>query len=78
MPVEGKVNNGGFHQFFYNDAGEDTMETIEARESIGAKNMADIVRRAAAMAPGGIPPEDRFAQQDVLREKYPQAEPLKL
>lgn len=72
--VEGEVNNGGFHQFFYNNAGDNTMETIQALEIIGAKNMADIVRRAAAMFPGGMPPKDRFARQDVLLEKYPRAE----
>lgn len=72
--VEGEVNNGGFHQFFYNNAGDNTMEIIQALEIIGAKNMADIVRRAAAMFPGGTPPKDRFARQDVLLEKYPRAE----
>jgi hypothetical protein len=72
--VEGEVNNGGFHQFFYNNAGDNTIETIQALEIIGAKNMADIVRRAAAMFPGGMPPKDRFARQDVLLEKYPRAE----
>jgi hypothetical protein len=72
--VEGEVNNGGFHQFFYNNAGDNTMETIQALETIGAKNMADIVRRAAALFPGDMPPKDRFARQDVLLEKYPRAE----
>jgi len=56
------------------NAGDDTMETIEALEIIGAKNMADTVRRAAAMVPGGMPPKDRFARQHFLLEKYPQAE----
>jgi hypothetical protein len=72
--VEGEVNNGGFHQFFNNNAGDNTMETIQALEIIGAKNMADIVRRAAAMFPGGMPPKERFARQEVLLEKYPRAE----
>jgi penicillin V acylase-like amidase (Ntn superfamily) len=69
--VEGEVNNGGFHQFFYNNAGDNTMETIQALEIIGAKNMANIVRRAAAMFPGGTPPKDRFARQDVSVRKVP-------
>jgi hypothetical protein len=72
--VEGEVNNGGFHQFFYNNAGDNTMETIQALETIGATKMADIVRRAAAMFPGGVPPKDRFARQDVLLETFPRAE----
>jgi hypothetical protein len=71
--VEGEVNNGGFHQFFRNNA-VTTRWAIEAIEIIGAKNMADMVRRAAAMVPGGMPPKDRFARQDVLLEKYSRAE----
>ena len=49
--LEGEVNNGGFHQFFYNSAGDRTTETIQALEIVGAFAMADIVRRAAQMFP---------------------------
>jgi hypothetical protein len=35
--------------------------------------MADIVKRAASRFPGGMPPKDRFARQDVLLEKFPHA-----
>jgi hypothetical protein len=69
--LEGEVNNGGFHQFFYNSAGDNTMETIQALETIGAAAMADIVKRAAAMFPGKMPPKDRFPRQDVLLENFP-------
>ncbi len=69
--LEGEVNNGGFHQFFYNSAGDNTVETIRALETIGAASMADIVKRAAAMFPGKMPPKDRFVRQDVLLENYP-------
>src|SRR6266568_5725889 len=48
---EDEVNNGGFHQFFYNNAGDNTMETIHAFEAIRAFKMADILKRAAAMFP---------------------------
>jgi hypothetical protein len=76
--VEGEVNNGGFHQFFYNNAGDSTtMETIQALQTIGAAKMADIVRRAAAMFPGGMPPKARLARQEVLLEKFPRAEAFK-
>jgi len=69
--LEGEVNNGGFHQFFYNSAGDNAMETIRALETIGAASMADIVKRAALMFPGKMPPKDRFLRQDVLLENYP-------
>ncbi|HST10272.1 MAG TPA: DMP19 family protein [Terriglobales bacterium] len=71
--LEAEVNNGGFHQFFYNSAGDNTAETIQAIETIRATSMADIVRRAAAKFPGGTPPRERFARQDILLELFPHA-----
>jgi len=69
--LEGEVNNGGFHQFFYNDAGNDTAEIIEALRVIGATKMADIVVRAASVFPSKMSPKDRVARQDILLEKFP-------
>jgi nitroreductase len=71
--LEDEVNNGGFDQFFYNNAGDNTAEIIKALETIGAAKMADIVKRAASMFPGGMPPKDRFRRQDVLLENFPHA-----
>src|ERR1700741_949977 len=71
---EAEVNNGGFDQYFYNSAGDSTAETIQALEAIGALQMADILRRAAAMFPGATPPKERFARHDVLLELFPKAE----
>jgi hypothetical protein len=64
--LEGEINNGGFHQFFYNSAGDETAEIIHALQTVGAERMADIVKRATAKFPGGMPPKDRFARQDLL------------
>jgi len=72
--LEGEVNNGGFHQYFYNSAGDRTAGTIQALEIIGAVVMADIVKRAAQKFPYGMPPKNRFERQDVLLETYPNAE----
>jgi len=66
---EGEVNNGGFHQFFYNSTGNETAEIIRALEIIGAVKVAAIVRRAASKFPGGMPPIDRFKRQDLLLDK---------
>ena len=71
--LEGEVNNGGFHQYFYNSAGDRTAETIQALEIIGAFAMADIVERAAQKFPYGMPPKNRFERQDVLLGAYPNA-----
>ena len=75
--AEDEINNGGFHQFFYNNAGDSTEDTIQALEAIGASKTAEIVRRAAAMFPGGMPPKDRLARQNVLLENFPRAEAFK-
>ena len=66
--LEDEVNNGGFHQFFYNSAGDDTAETIQALERIGASRMADILIRAVARLRDGVAPQERFARQRVLPE----------
>ena len=65
---EDEVNNGGFHQFFYNSSGDDTAETIQALEIIGADKMADILMRAVARFRDGAVPKERFARQRVLPE----------
>ena len=63
--LEGEVNNGGFHQYFYNSAGDRTAETIQALEIIGALKMAQIVKKAGQKFPSG-PPKDRFERQAIL------------
>jgi hypothetical protein len=69
--LEAEVNNGGFDQFFYNSAGDNTAETIQALETIGALRIADIVKRAGANFPGGTPPKDRNARQEALLQISP-------
>jgi hypothetical protein len=48
--VESEVNNGGFSQYFLNSSGETAGFVVEALETIGAPNTADICRRAIAIA----------------------------
>ena len=64
--LEAEVNNGGFDQFFFNSPGDRTAETIAALEAIGAVKMARIVRNAAALFPGGMPPKERTNRQKLL------------
>ena len=64
--LEAEVNNGGFDQFFFNSSGDHTVEIIDFLESIGAVKTADIVRRAAAKFPGGMPPKEWAKRQDLL------------
>jgi len=54
--VEAEVNNGGFSQYFLNTSGQTAGFVVEALETIGAPQTADICRRAIAAAfPDGLP-----------------------
>jgi hypothetical protein len=64
--LEDEVNNGGFDRFFFNSAGNEAAEIIQALEAVGASKTAAIVRRACAKFPGGMPPANWFARQHVL------------
>jgi hypothetical protein len=72
--LEAEVNNGGFDQFFFNSAGDEAAAIIQALEAVGASRTAGIVRRACERFPGGMPPADRFARQDVLETVSPDSE----
>jgi hypothetical protein len=68
--LEAEVNNGGFHQFFFNSAGDRAGATAAALRSIGAKRAADIVDRATSSFPKGVP-ADRSVRQGLLEEIDP-------
>ena len=63
--LEAEVNNGGFHQYYFNSAGDLALDTAEAFDAIGARHTAQIVRGANAVFPDG-PPRDRDARQSAL------------
>ena len=64
--LEAEVNNGGFHQFFWNSAGNLAADTPAALEAIGALRAADIVKRANELFPGG-PPADETLRLAALQ-----------
>jgi hypothetical protein len=64
--LEREVNNGGFHQFFFNSSGDTALQTIDALERLGAAHTAGIVRRAAALFPGARPPADRDEREKQM------------
>lgn len=66
--VEAEVNNGGFHQYFFNSAGDHAQEASAAFEAIGARHTARIVRDACAVFPDGQPPEIREERQELLEQ----------
>ena len=71
---DGEVNNGGFDQFFRNSAGNETAEMIQALEIIKAVAVSSILKRAAQRFPGGMPPKERAAREDILEKISPHTE----
>ena len=69
--LEDEVNNGGFHQYFNNSSGDHAVETVLALHAIGARAMANIMKRAMARFPEDGPPKDREARVDILWEVFP-------
>jgi hypothetical protein len=71
--VEAEVNNGGFHQFFLNSAGDRASATPAALRAIRAERMASILDRANSAFPDG-PPSDRSVRQSLLEAIDPDIE----
>src|SRR6266700_7746784 len=74
MQLQDEVSNGGFHQFFNNSSGNNTVDTIQALEAIGATVVAAILRRAASKFPNNTPPRDRRQRLDVLWANFPRTD----
>ncbi len=69
---EAEMDNGGFHQFFLNSAGDHTGATIDALESIGATEVRDVLRKATLAAfEGQIVPIDRSPRVRLLNRPSP-------
>jgi hypothetical protein len=61
-----EVQNGGFHQFFYNPTGNFTAKILFALKQAGADFAADLLTRACAEFPMGPPSLDRIARGHEL------------
>ena len=66
--LEREVNNGGFHQFFFNSSGDYAHETVKALETIGAFKTAKIVDESITPWPDKKVPTDREVRQELLEE----------
>ena len=62
------VNNGGFHQYFYNSSGDQAHYAEAALRRIGAERIAGIVARATSIFGTGGVPRDRTLRQTVLEQ----------
>lgn len=61
-----ETNNGGLHQFFFNDAGRFAVDALRGLEFLGAQSTAEILRRAMSVFPGGAVPSDMEQRRDFL------------
>jgi hypothetical protein len=66
MELEADVNNGGFDQYFFNEAGNHAGEAPAALRKIGASRCAQLVERALAVFGPRGPNADRDARQERL------------
>lgn len=64
--LEREINNGGFHQFYWNSSGDYANETINALIRIGANKTAEIVKKANSEFKNGSVPKDRAERQNEL------------
>jgi hypothetical protein len=64
--LEAEVNNGGFDQYYFNSAGDHSLDAVTSLEAIGANHTANLVRQANALFGEAGPSRDRFARQKQL------------
>ena len=64
--AEPKQNNGGFHQFFFNDAGKLAGDALRGLEFLGAEVTAGILRRAMAIFPGSVVPAGQKERREYM------------
>ena len=61
-----ETNNGGLHQFFFNDSGAYATDALWSLESVGSSKTADILRRAIMIFPESRVPTDILERRQVL------------
>lgn len=64
--LEREINNGGFHQFYWNSSGNYANETINALIKIGANKTAKIVKKANSEFKNETVPKNRVKRQNKL------------
>lgn len=64
--LEAEVNNGGFHQYFWNSAGDHAAIALKSLNNIGATKTASLLQQAIGVAFNGKLPSSRLERQDKL------------
>ena len=69
--LRAEVNNGGFHQYFFNSAGDLVTDALDAAQVADADELTSLIRRALSLL--NVPdPSDRVARQDALSKLEPE------
>jgi hypothetical protein len=66
MAIE--VRNGGFHQYFFNSAGDFWKDVLDGLSAIGDEHGVNLFRRTLSIFPNASPFEHRSARQEQLSE----------
>lgn len=64
--LEAEVNNGGFHQYFSNSAGNQAVVALASLKNIGAVKTAQLLENAIAVAFGENYPQSQRERQNQL------------
>jgi hypothetical protein len=62
------VTRAGFGEYFISPAGADAVETVAALEKIGAREVAELLRQAMDVFPGGLPPVCPTARHAAIHQ----------
>ena len=73
---EREVNNGGFHQFYYNSAGDYFYEIVESLKRIKSSKFLFFLLKSQTPFPNSEIPKDRVKRQKILEEIEYEAEEL--
>ena len=65
--LRAEVDNGGFHQFFFNSAGDCAAQTADTVRELEIPALTALYARVLAAFPDGRPPEDRTARWELLK-----------
>jgi len=71
--LESEINNGGFNQFFFNEAGDHSKETLSALREIGAAHTAALLQKAMAVF-GAVGPNSECETRQGQVEQLTDAE----
>jgi len=74
--LDGEVHNGGFDQYFFNSAGNDSEAALAGLKEMGASGAAALLERSMALFPGGKPPADRQKRQQAMDRIREQSKPV--